>query len=165
MALSFTQHLMSKDDLKKKSTGNKLTTWDELSEYFRKQLKDDDKRPLLSIEDRTDENDTRLVKKNVRYMKSVKTNTDGEYELGARFTFGNAVVPLGIKPNGKFGYQVPCNSVEQGKKQLIEFVEQGIEQKDRDTLSMLAKWFMNDITGKKQKLDRDTIPEDLLGGA
>ena len=38
MALSFTQHLMSKDDLKKKSTGNKLTKWDELSEYFRKQL-------------------------------------------------------------------------------------------------------------------------------
>ena len=55
MALSFTQHLMSKDDLKKKSTGNKLTKWDELSEYFRKQLEDDDKRPLLSIEDRTDE--------------------------------------------------------------------------------------------------------------
>jgi len=165
MALSFTQHLMSKDDLKKKSTGNKLTKWNELSEYFRKQLKDDDKRPLLSIEDRTDENDTRLVKKNVRYMKSIKTNTKGKYKLGARFTFGNAVVPLGIKSNGKLGYQVPCNSVEQGKKQLIEFIEQGIEQKDRDTLSMLAKWFMNDITGKKQKLDRSTIPEELLGGA
>ena len=165
MALSFTQHLMSKDDLKKKSTGNKLTKWDELSEYFRKQLKDDDKRPLLSIEDRTDENDTRLVKKNLRYMKSVKTNTEGKYKLGARFTFGNAVVPLGVKPNGKLGYHVPCNSVEQGKKQLMEFIEQGIEQKDRDTLSMLAKWFMNDTTGKKAKLDRSTIPENLLGGA
>ena len=165
MALSFTQHLMSKDDLKKKSTGNKLTKWDELSEYFRKQLKDDDKRPLLSIEDRTDENDTRLVKNNVRYMKSIKNKTEGAYKLGARFTFGNAVIPLGLNPNGKLGYQVPCESVEQGKKQLMEFIEQGIEQKDRDTLSMLAKWFMNDRTGKNAKLDRGTIPKELLGGA
>ena len=164
MALSFTQHLMSKDDLQKKSTGNKLTKWNELSAYFRKQLEADEKRPLLSIEDRTDENDTRLVKNNVRYMKSVNNKTKGAYKLGARFTFGNAVVPLG-KPDGTLGYQVPCESVEQGKKQLIEFIEQGIENKDMDTLTMLADWFMNDETGKKQKLDRSTIPPELLGGA
>ena len=54
---------------------------------------------------------------------------------------------------------------EEAYGQLIEFIEQGIEQKDRDTLSMLAKWFMNDITGKKAKIDRETIPSDLLGGA
>jgi len=165
MALSFTQHLMSKDDLHKKSTGTKLTKWNELSTYFRNQLKADEKRPLLSIEDRTDENDTRLVKNNVRYMKSIKNKTEGAYKLGARFTFGNAVIPLGLKPNGKLGYQVPCDSVEQGKKQLIEFIEQGIENKDKDTLSMLADWFMNDKTGKKQKMDKGTIPSELLGGA
>jgi hypothetical protein len=141
MTLSFLEHGVTQ---KKRAKGRKvtpaLTTWEGLIPYFKTQLKD---------------NPDKLIRET-----QWATDSNPEYPLEARQMFGNANVPMGYFGGTKkenLVKSVPCSSIEQGKKQLNEFIE-GLDT-DVDVQRIVAK-FMKDRRG----FDTSTIPSNLLGG-
>ena len=73
----------------------------------------------------------------------------------------NAICPLGKRPDtDKNIVSVPCKSEQQGKKQLIEFVN--AFSNDKSIQTTVAQWL---ASRKKMAFDRDTIPQELLDSA
>ena len=73
----------------------------------------------------------------------------------------NAICPLGKHPKkNKNVLSVPCKSEQQGKKQLIEFVN--AFSNDKSIQTTVAQWL---ASRKKMAFDRDTIPQELLDSA
>jgi len=142
MALSFIKNgITEADRLKNKKSSKEDEKWEGLRDYFKKKLED---------------NTNKLIRETV-YAK----NTHKEFPMEARMMFANSCVPFGQTEkvvNGKtktyYVKSVPCKDVEQGRKQLIEFIEN--YDKDEDVIQTLVKWFNEN---EKLKFDTTTLPE------
>ena len=106
--------------------------------------------------EKLEDNTNKLIRETV-YAK----NTHKEFPMEARMMFANSCVPFGQTEkvvNGKtktyYVKSVPCKDVEQGRKQLIEFIEN--YDKDEDVIQTLVKWFNEN---EKLKFDTTTLPE------
>jgi len=144
MALSFLPHAISpRERNNKRKAEPTLTKWEELPTYFNNQI----------------------AKKNRRcFHQTVKSKQNKDYPYEVRLRFGNANVPLGLDEEAKsltdadcWKSNVPCKDWDQGKKQLIEYIE-AVENHDRDVVRLLAV-FLKD----RPSFDTSTIPSDLLG--
>ena len=140
MALSFLKHgVTERLRNSKRKAKAPLITWEELPSYFQDQL---------------NTNPGKLI----RETKWAKDFTNGDYPMEARIMFRNANVPFGHYPNTQeLCKSVPCKDMNQGKKQLEEFI-QGLNN-DQDTQKVVAQWIKS-----RKGFDASTIPGELLGG-
>ena len=142
--LSFLQHAISQSERNNKRKAKpKLLTWDSLPEYFLGQTKKPNKR---------------------NFFQTVlsKSNPDFPYEV--RLKYQNANVPFGTDGNEEDMSQrehwvtnVPCKDWEQGKKQLVEYIQAIQEERNVNTRRLLAL-----LVKDKPTFDSSTIPEELL---
>ena len=134
----FLENGMIDSDRNKRTTKKALLTWNDLEEYFNDAI----------------DNDARLV-------IETETRKGSEFPLEARMLVKNAICPLGKRPDtDKNIVSVPCKSEQQGKKQLIEFVN--AFSNDKSIQTTVAQWL---ASRKKMAFDRDTIPQELLDSA
>ena len=134
----FLQHGMIDSERNKRTSKKALLTWNDLEEYFNDAI----------------DNDARLV-------IETETRKGSEFPLEARMLVKNAICPLGKRPDtDKNIVSVPCKSEQQGKKQLIEFVN--AFSNDKSIQTTIAQWL---ASRKKMAFDRDTIPQELLDSA
>ena len=134
----FLQHGMIDSERNKRTSKKALLTWNDLEEYFNDAI----------------DNDARLV-------IETETRKGSEFPLEARMLVKNAICPLGKRPDtDKNIVSVPCKSEQQGKKQLIEFVN--AFSNDKSIQTTVAQWL---ASRKKMAFARDTIPHVLLDSA
>ena len=134
----FLENGMNDSDRNKRTTKKALLTWNDLEEYFNDAI----------------DNDARLV-------IETETRKGSEFPLEARMLVKNAICPLGKRPDtDKNIVSVPCKSEQQGKKQLIEFVN--AFSNDKSIQTTVAQWL---ASRKKMAFDRNTIPQELLDSA
>mgnify|MGYP001200121258 CR=1 FL=1 len=138
MAKAYLKYGITEADRNNRKTEVVKTTWENLPEYFENQLKN-------------------KLQKLVRDTVYAEKNIDG-FPMEARMMFLNSVVPLGTHPEkGTPVRSVPCSSEEQGKKQLVEFIED--LRSDEDTQRFVANFFHKNI---KRNFDKSSIPSELL---
>jgi hypothetical protein len=145
MSLDFLTHAISTGDRNRnRKKAVRQITWDNLPGYLLENLNKD------------------MKSDKPKMIRKTKFREGSDFPMEARVMYKNHVVPFGIKVvdgEQEFLTAVPCKSVEQGKKQLMSFIEALQDTPDLDTQKVVANWIS---TRKSITIDKATIPSELL---